>query len=638
MTTILPTTEPSKARPDRLSAGGADSDRDQARWKRLRVAVPILVVVVIGGGFLLIRSAGSGAGDGELQAFTVTRRSFPVLLREKGELKAAKSVDVKCEVEGRSTIIWLIEEGKEVKEGEVLVRLASDQIDEKVRSEEIKDANAQAAVAAAEKEHEILVDQNASDVRKAELVLEMARIEMEKYLEGDWKQMTLDLDLELERAQMVLARSKADLEDAEELHASKFITGGELYNAQFEEFRAKIDVDKAFLRKKIEWEYTHKKNMREKQADDDEAGKELERVRKSTAAREAKSAAELDAKRAEAGLTRERLTKFREQQAKCEIRAPQDGLVVYESEGHGWRGDRQITEGAEVYERQTILKLPDTSVMMVTVRIHEAKTDKIALGQQALVEIEGVPGQVFTGKVTKIAALADSQNQWLNPELKEYETEITLDQNDAPLKPGVTARADIVVRQAEGVLAVPVQSVFGKGGRNFVFRKTRGGGEPVEVEPGVSSDEFVEIASGLSEGDAILLAVSNDLQRTLPEVAPGSEQVNGLPPQRAGMPPSAQAPGGGTRRPPQGQRGGTGHGRQGRPAAGTSQHSASGRPGAGESKPATPGKPDGAAKRPAPPTPKPDDTAKQPATSEGQADATADTDANAKPKPTDTTQ
>ena len=511
------------------------------------------------GGYLLARTVRSTVMGSSAEVFTVTRRSFPVLLREKGELKAEKSVDVKCEVEGRSTIIWLIEEGTEVKKDDLLVKLASDEIDDRVRSEAINFANAKAASEAAEKGHEILLDQHASDLRKAELALEMAEIEKEKYIKGDHEQTMLDIDLEIKRAAKVLKRAESDLEDSDILLANKFISRSDYLNDEMALLEAQIAVQKAKLRKEIEEQYNHPKMVQQTESDVAEAQKEVERVKKSNAAEAAKSAANLAAKRAEYALIEERLNKFREQQSKCEIRAPQAGLAVYDTGESRWNR-REIAEGSEVYERQTIIKLPDPTVMVVTVRIHEAKTDRIAMGQEARVEVEGLPGEVFTGKVTKIAALADSQNAWLNPDLKEYETEITLDQTDTRLKPGVTARADIVVRQVENALAVPVQAVFSKTGHNFVFRGEPDSAEPVEIAPGISSDEYVEVLNGLSEDDQVLLTVSDDMRRQLPELEPIEPKQNGSKPQ-AGQQPQTTGKGPGQGQQPrqgQGQRPGRG--------------------------------------------------------------------------------
>jgi HlyD family secretion protein len=532
-----------------------------------------------------------GSASTDTLVYSVSRRSFAVTLREKGELKAAKDVSVKCEVEGRSTIIWLIEEGVEVAEGDVLVRLASDQIDEKVRSEESNEANSLAAAEAAVKEHEILVDQNASDLRKAQLAVEMAKLELEKYLNGDWKQTQRDVDNAVERAQLVLERAEKEYQDAKELRELQYISEGKLLDDEMAFFDAKAELARAELAKVTAFQYTHKKELEQRQSDVAEAEKELERVRKSNEAKFAKSEANVKAKQADLEFTQQRLAKFRDQQAKCVIRAPASGLVVYDTAGGGRWDRKQIAEGAEVYERQGVIKLPDTSVMTAVVRIHEAKTDKIELGQPVRVEVEGVSGRTFTGKVSKIAVLANSADQWMNPDLKEYETEITLDRTDAVLKPGVTARADILVAEAKDVLSVPVQAVFGKGGKNFVFRGNRRDVEPVEVQVGISNEEYVELASGVSAGDEVLMAVTSEQRALLPEVKPmakrfGAEEED-LPTSPRGMSPgkggpgATGAPGGGKRIRGGGEGGGRGGEGGRKAAAGKAAPASSGAVGAG---------------------------------------------------------
>ncbi len=529
MTTTLSSPDPARTASGAAGSGGSPSTSSgfspAAAKKQRRLSARFVVVAVfvaLAAVFGLTRMLGQGSSALSADSYEVQSRSFPVLLREKGELKAAKSIDIKSQVEGRSTIIWLIEEGAQAKEGDILVKLASDQIEEKVRSERIKETNASASAAAAEKEYEILIDQNASDLRKAELDQQMMEIELQKYRKGDWEETQLDIALGLSKAQKVLVRAKQELEDSQHLHEQQYVTKGDLYRDEIAWLEADIAVKKAELKKKTTLDYIHPQELQKRQSDVDESRKDVERVRKSNAAKESKALAELEAKKAEHSLIQDRLNKFNEQQANCEIKAPQGGLVVYDTGTSRW-DRRQIAEGAEVFERQTIIKLPDPTVMMMTVRIHEANTDKIAIGQVATVEVEGIPGKIFTGKVTKIAPLADSQNQWLNPDLKEYETEITLEGTDPNLKPGVTARADIVVTRMSDVLAVPVQAVFSKAGHNYVFRHNRGDSEPIEVEVGMSSDEFAEIKSGLTAGDEVLLAISDALRRKLPDAEDDSK-------------------------------------------------------------------------------------------------------------------
>ncbi|UCG17272.1 MAG: efflux RND transporter periplasmic adaptor subunit [Phycisphaerales bacterium] len=538
----------------------------------LRIGAAGLVIIAA---YLGVRSWRTPSGSDDPTLFTVQRRSFSVDLYQKGELRAVDSVNVKCEVEGRSTIIYLIPEGTEVKEGDLLVELASNEIAERIETEAARVNEAEADLSNAEKEYEIQLDQNASDVRKAELAVQNARDELLKYEEGDWAQQEMDANLELERAQEELSQAEAKFKDSQELYEKKFITKREYDRDKFAVLVAGIAVKKAGLAKYILGKYTHPKDQRQKESDLAEAEKDLERVKKSAAAKADQKRTDWEARQAETEIARKRLAKYREQEANTKIRAKAPGLVVYFSEHHRWGGGDEIKEGAEVRERQTLITLPDTSVMKVDVRVHEAVATKIEEGMTATVEVEGIPDRVFTGEVTNVAVLADSQNRWLNPDLKEHETEITLDRTDVELKPGVTARVKIHVEDVVDALAVPVQAVFGKGGKHFVFRQYRDQARPVEVSVGPSNDEFVEVTDGIAEGHEILLAVSDDLKREIPE-PPTTEspefRVDAPPPGPAAADRRASSP------PPATDRERQAGERRGRPPAGEAQRRSGGPP------------------------------------------------------------
>lgn len=502
------------------------------------VTVVLLVAVIAWQGAAAFSPNGPGGASSSV--YTVVRRSFPVTETVKGELKAARTQEIKSKVEGRATIIWLIEEGKTVKEGDLLVRLASDKIEERVLQEEANLASAKAANEAAEKDLEILIDENLSNIRKAELAVHTAEIELRKYIEGDARKALVDAELGLERAHQQFEAASLNYDADKSLRDQGFITKAEMLESEFKLEEAKRAIEKAELSLRIFNKYEFPKERDKRKSDHEEAIKDLERVKKSALAKEAQKYADVEAKKAKLMNTENQLKKYRKQLELCEIRAPAPGLVVYFS-GHRYN-PQHIAEGAEVYERQTIVTLPDPSLMIVNVRIHEAKTHKIKLGQHVNVEVESIPDRIFTGKITKIAPLADSRNQWLNPDLKEYETEITLDQTDPALKPGVTARAEIIVSQQENVTCVPLQAVYSKGGYHYVFRADGRDGEPVEVQVGESSDEVVAIASGLNVNDRILLAVSDAAKAKLPDREPRerTDDVADLRPPEPRRPPATR--------------------------------------------------------------------------------------------------
>ncbi|MCH7632775.1 MAG: efflux RND transporter periplasmic adaptor subunit, partial [Planctomycetes bacterium] len=412
----------------------------------------VLVTLVLWAGF----GWGSSGGNGDdLLRATVVPRSFTVSLKEKGELKAAKSADVKCEVEGRSTIISLVAEGTSVNKGDLLVELASDAIENRIREAELKETNSITAYESAKTELDIQRDKNSSDIRKAGLAIELRKLAFDKYQKGEWVQASKDAQIAIEQAEMSLERREQDFIGAEKLFEKNFTTRTEFEEMKFNFQKAKWNLQKAELAQDVLERYTHVADLKQRQSDVEEAIKEAERVKKTADGEELRKARNLVGRTKELELIQDQLAKLRQQRTKCRIYAPTQGFVVYYS-GGGRRffmsSDQQIKVGAQVIERQVLIELPDTSVMLAVVRVHETKTDRLRLGQKTVLTVEGFPGRRFTGTVTKIAVLADSQSSWLNPDLKEYETEITLDPTDAKLKPGVTAHAEILVDTIDDLL------------------------------------------------------------------------------------------------------------------------------------------------------------------------------------------
>ncbi len=472
-------------------------------------------VAAIGGLVYVLRP--SPTDQAAAESHQVERRSFSVTLNEKGELDAKNSTDVKVEVEGRSTIIWLIDEGSQVEEGDLIARIASNEIEDKISAEDIKVKNAKAAAEAADQQFEIMLDQNASDIRKARLALKNAEIEEKKYIEGDSVQTLKAKENALRTAKIRLEQAQDVLKDSKALNEKGHLSKLDYERDVLSEIEANDAVEAAQLDLRTYKLYTMPKELAQKTSDVDEARKDLERTIKKAEATEMKDRAQTAAKHAEFALVQERLNKLREQQVKTELRAPAAGLVVYDTGPNRWNR-REVAEGAEVFERQTVAKLPDPTQMIVKLRIHEAKTSMIAIGQSARVEVEGIPDVVFNGTVTKIAPLADSQNTWLSPDMKEYATEIELETTTHELKPGVTARADILVREVSDVLTVPVQAVYSVGELRFVFvGRNQAEATPQEISVGFANDTFVEVRGGLDEDDWVLLAVDDSALAELPE-------------------------------------------------------------------------------------------------------------------------
>jgi HlyD family secretion protein len=178
------------------------------------------------------------------------------------------------------------------------------------------------------------------------------------------------------------------------------------------------------------------------------------------------------------------------------------GQVVYWSSTQRWVRVK-IEQGAEVPEGYKIITIPDASEMKVEVKIHETWIDRIEPNQPAEITVEAFPDKTFTGRVLKKAPLADAED-WLNPDLKVYTTDIGIDGTHDSLKTGMTGKVTIIIDKLPDVLYVPIQSVVTVEDKKVCY-VAGSPAEKREVETGLFNDNFVQIKNGLAEGEKVLL-------------------------------------------------------------------------------------------------------------------------------------
>ena len=180
--------------------------------------------------------------------------------------------------------------------------------------------------------------------------------------------------------------------------------------------------------------------------------------------------------------------------------------------GGGQQGAAQIPaatvieEGALVRIQQALVEIPDVSRMLADVRVPEDRVRQVAAGQPAVIRVDTLPGMQFQGKVNKIAPVADSQAAWENPNRKVYATEVALEEQVPVMKPGVTARVEIIINVLVNVISVPIQAVIKLQDRQVCYVWEDGKAKEVPVTVGSFNDAFIEVTSGLKEGDRVLLA------------------------------------------------------------------------------------------------------------------------------------
>ena len=334
--------------------------------------------------------------------------------------------------------------------------------------------------------------------------------DINKLEDGEAKQQLRSLQDGLQVAQEELLLAQDRIAGQRRLEARGFITPTELEAEELNLNKARNKMEQEETSLKLYIQYTFPKEAEEKLSDYENAVMSYQRQVKENIAEKAQEAARYSSAERKYNLERVKLADVNEQIELATIRAQRPGLVVYGASDQNsmrYRSNSQeaIQEGATVRERQSILTIPDMREMAVKVNIHESAVQRVAVGQTVKVSVDAFPDEELTGVVTKVAVVADSANSFMNPDLKVYPTTIKIDGTHEWLRPGMSAEIEILVRSLEDVVYIPIQAVTYFDEKRVVYVSNRGRPERREIEVGTFSDSFIEVTSGLAEGEEVLL-------------------------------------------------------------------------------------------------------------------------------------
>lgn len=331
--------------------------------------------------------------------------------------------------------------------------------------------------------------------------------------DGEAKQKLRKFEDDLQSAQKELGQAKATFEGTQRLFAKQFVAKTEMVRDQLSQDSAELKVQTAETDRALFLKYDFSKTAEQSLSAYTEAVRELDRARRVAISKLAQAQAKLKSAQGQYEVQTRQRKDLNEQLEKCTIHAQKSGLVVYGGSGDNYYGNQEpIREGATVRERQSIITIPDMTRMSVNVKIHESYIKKIKKGQKARITVDAFPDTVLEGEVTKLGVLPDSQNRWMNPDLKVYNTTITINGTYDWVKPGMSSKVEILVNKLDDVVYVPVQAVSPNDGKQFCYVAGAFKPDRREVEIGDFNDEFIEIKHGLREGERVLLRLPDGIE------------------------------------------------------------------------------------------------------------------------------
>ena len=455
---------PTDVHPGMQSSQARNNPHDSrgARWrKRGLVAIAVVAVVAIAATFM--PGAMSPAESGAKLTHTIARGDLLVTVTEQGTLESSDNLEIRCKVEGWSTVNWVVESGAIIEPNDVVARLDASGKEESLSQRKIDYQRALATLAG------------------AETAVASAKISIPEYEEGRYASQMQTLEKDKAIAMSNLRTAQNMLDHTEMMFKRGYVSELEVEAHSFTVERAQLELDVKDTQIKVLKQFTKQK--------------ELEVLQGTLKAAEAG----LEAQQAQVDLQKQRLEHAQEQFDYCIIIAKQGGMVIHPKAAE-WKSSPDIEEGANVHTNQVLLMMPDLSKMQVKLGIHESMIDRIKPGLSARITLQDL---TIVGEVSSVAEVTKPAGWWTGNVVK-FETIVSLD-SEIELKPGMSAEVEVLMARHEDVLTVPVAAVVESEQEYSCWVKTADGPQRRTLQIGDNNNQFIVVEAGLKEGDEVVL-------------------------------------------------------------------------------------------------------------------------------------
>ena len=211
--------------------------------------------------------------------------------------------------------------------------------------------------------------------------------------------------------------------------------------------------------------------------------------------------AKLKQARAQVMQSQASLKQLEEQLGYTTIGAPMDGVILSRDVEIGDAVSSILVLGSTA----TLVMIEgDTKEVYVQGKVDEADIAHVYMGQPARIKVESFRDRLFYGKVTKIAPMGVEKDN-----VTTFEVRVSINNPGGELKANMTANAEILLDEHKGVLTVPENAVTYDAQKNASVqipdKSQKEGWRKVPVKVGLSNGAVTEIASGLKEGDQVVL-------------------------------------------------------------------------------------------------------------------------------------
>ena len=442
--------------------------------------------------------------DGPLLVAAVQEGLFEVTIVEGATLQALRSVSYSSSIPGnQAKILFLAPEGVNVEPGDVLIRFDSSPFEEEVRRTNALLAQSRAELVKAEQDLKLMRLRNKEELAETHDKVRLAELELASVTDGKGKLAEAESATKLAQARRELEKAISSYEDLKPFLEEGFITKLELDRARHAVDKAMEDLRLLELRHQTYVEYTRPAEIEGARAALHNRKEGLRQLEQSASYRLSQTEAALTLAESKVSELTAKLELQKENVKNSEVRTTVTGMVIYKEVFFGSE-KRKVQVGDQVWPNQPIVVVPDLSQMVAETQIRETDIHKVEKNQRVLIFVEAYPELRLEGDVSFIGALA--QEEQGGPSGKYFQVTILVKEVDPRLRPGMSARVELLVEQIDNARYVPLESVFENGGRRYCYVLRKGQLQVQEVLTGPSNENHIVIEAGLEPGERVLLS------------------------------------------------------------------------------------------------------------------------------------
>ena len=415
--------------------------------------------------------------DAEIQPLfeEVKVDDFVLEFVEPGEIESAENVEIKSEVRSRSSsgtaILEIVPEGKEVEKGDFLVRLDDASLQKDLLRQRIS------------------VHQSKATLVKANADVEAATLALQEYLSGSFR----ENEEQLESAEFVakenLRRAQEYLVYSKKLAAKGYVSEAQLEADQFAVEKARKELDLAQTKLEVLRIHSRKAKVNDLNASILTAEARLQSAQNSYQ------------------LEKTQESEIEEQIEKCMIISPSAGEVTYANNTKSGSSDSVlIEEGKLVRENQTIIRLPNASLLRVRAKVNENRIEQVRPEMKCSILIDAMRDLELDGTVESVSEYPIPSVSRYTSHIKEYSTEILINNPPPGVRTGMTAKVTIKSEFIENTLQVPLTAVFRKDSKSFCLVSALDEGMEIrEIQLGSHNTNMAVVIEGLAKGEKVVL-------------------------------------------------------------------------------------------------------------------------------------